>query len=359
MIEIYHFPAPYLHALTRRLFTAAGATPTIADEVAMILVNANLAGHDSHGVLRVPTYLRQIEAGQLHPAAEPQIVREGPNTLLIDGRGGFGHYTAQQAMTLALEKAKGENVCCVSFTQVGHIGRLGEYAEMAARSGCLGLIAVGGGSTKNTHRVVAFGGGAGAGVLGTNPIAIGAPTGDDRPFVLDYATSVMAEGKVQVARSKGLPMPEGVILDKRGQPTTNPHDFYDNGYLLPFAGHKGYALSLAVCLFAGLAGNFHPQTQGISGGYMQVINIAAFVPLATYEQNVRNFLDGMKSLPPGPGVDEILVPGEPEYRSRCQRLAEGVPIPATIREQLEQWAGKLSVPASEEIVEESDRARYK
>jgi uncharacterized oxidoreductase len=358
MIEIELFQAPYLHSLTRRLFVAAGAAPAIADEVAMILVNANLAGHDSHGVLRVPAYLRQIEAGQLRPAAEPQVVREGPNTLLIDGAGGFGHYTAQRAMTLAREKAKAENVCCVSFTQVGHIGRLGEYAEMAARGGCLGLITVGGGSTKDIHRVVPFGGGAGAGVLGTNPIAIGAPTGDDRPFVLDFATSVMAEGKVQVARSKGLPMPPGVILDKAGQPTTNPHDFYDNGYLLPFAGHKGYALSLAVCLFAGLAGNFNPETQGISGAYLQVINIAAFVPLAVYQQNVRNFLDGMKSLPPGESVAEILVPGEPEYRSRRQRLAEGVPIPATIWAQLAEWATKLRVPLGEEIVEASDRARY-
>jgi uncharacterized oxidoreductase len=176
--------------------------------------------------------------------------------------------------------------------------------------------------------------------------------------VLDFATSMMAEGKVQVARSKGLPMPEGVILDWRGQPSTNPHDFYDNGYLLPFAGHKGYALSLAVCLLAGLAGNFDPEYTGIGGGYMQVINIEAFLPLADYQRNVRAFLDGIKGMPAAPGFSEILAPGDFEARNRRQRLAEGVPVPQTIVDQLQEWAAKLDVPASEEIVEPSDRLRY-
>lgn len=351
-------PAPYLHALTRRLFVAVDAQPAIADAVARILVGSNLAGHDSHGVLRVPAYLRQIEAGQLRPAVEPQLVRDAPGLLVIDGQQGFGHHTAKRAMEWGIDKARRENVCAISFTQVGHVGRLGEYAEMAAAAGCVGLITVGGGSTKDINRVVPFGGGAGSGALGTNPIAIGAPTGDDTPFVLDFATSVMAEGKVQVARSKGLPMPEGVILDKEGQPTTNPHDFYDSGYLRAFANHKGYALSLAVCLLAGLAGNFNPEHQGISGAYMQVINIDAFTPLAQYQQHVRAFLDGIKTLPAAPGVDEILVPGEFEQRNRRRRLADGAPIPAMIRQQLAEWALKLDVTTGEEIVAAADRARY-
>jgi uncharacterized oxidoreductase len=356
MVENILLSAPYLHALTRRLFEAAGAPSAIAHTVAGILVGSNLAGHDSHGVLRVPAYLRMIETGSLQPAAEPQVVQEGPGRLMIDGQNGFGHYTAQRAMTLAIEKARQGSMCAVSFTRVGHIGRLGEYAEMAARAGCVGLIAVGGGSKRDLNRVVAHGGG--AGVLGTNPIAIGAPTGDEVPFVLDFATSVMAEGKVQVARSKGVPMPEGVILDRRGQPSTNPQDFYDGGYLLPFAGHKGYALSLAVCLLAGLAGNFDPVYAGISGGYMQVINIEAFLPLAIYQHNVRAFLNGIKSMPAAPGFSEILVPGDFEARNRRQRLAEGVPVPQTIVDQIQEWAARLDVPASEEIVESSDRRPY-
>ena len=350
--------APYLHALARRLFVAADTPPAIADAVAGILVGSNLAGHDSHGVLRVPAYLHQIEAGQLRPAGEPQRVRDAPGLLMVDGQQGFGHYTAKRAMEWGIDKARRENVCAVSFTQVGHIGRLGEYAEMAAAAGCLGVITVGGGSTQNLRRVVPFGGGAGSGALGTNPIAIGAPTGDDTPFVLDFATSVMAEGKVQVARSKEMPMPEGVILDKAGQPTTNPHDFYDGGYLRAFANHKGYALSLAFCLLAGLSGQFSAEHRALSGAYMQILNIEAFTPLAAYQQHVRAFLDGIKSLPTAPGVDEILVPGDFEQRNRCQRLAGGAPIPAMIRQQLAEWAAKLGVATGEEIVEAADHSRY-
>ncbi|RIK41500.1 MAG: dehydrogenase [Chloroflexi bacterium] len=358
MIETHNLPAPYLHALARRLFTAAGAPRATADDVAGILVNSNLAGHDSHGVLRVPAYLRMIEVGTLQPAAEPQVVKEAPNLLVIDGQSGFGHLTAKRAMSQAIDKARRENVCCVTFTQVGHVGRLGEYAEMAAHAGCLGMVMVGSGSRRNANRVVAYGGGAGAGVLGTNPLAIGAPTGDDTPFVLDYATSVMAEGKIQVARSKGLPMPEGVILDHQGNPTTNPHDFYEGGYLLPFAKHKGFALSLTMCLFGGLAGNFDLENQGMGGAYMQVVNIAAFTPLEQYQLHVRSFLDGIKSLSPAPGVDEIIVPGDFEARNRRQRLAEGVPLPTTIHDQLNECAAKLSVPTGQEIVEASDLTRY-
>jgi len=358
MINAQALSAEYLHAWTRALFVAAGGARHIADAVTTILVNSNLAGHDSHGILRVPTYLRQIEAGIILPAVEPQLVRESANTLVVDGQNGFGHYAAKWAMTRALEKAKTENMCGITFTQVGHVGRLGEYAEMAAAAGCIGLITVGSGSNKDTHRVVPFGSGAGGGVLGTNPIAIGVPTGDAAPFVLDYATSALAEGKVQVARSKGLPMPPGIILDQAGQPTTNPHDFYNNGYLLPFAGHKGYALSLAMCLLAGLAGGYNPENHGVAGAYMQVINIAAFVPVELYQQNVRGFLDGIKSVPTAPGVEEILIPGEPEQRSRRQRLAEGVPVPETILAQMQEWSIKLGVNATEDLVEAGDAARY-
>ena len=210
MAEMHNFQARHLHAITRQIFVAAGTPRHIADSVAGILINANLTGHDSHGVLRIPQYLGWISDDSLHPTAEPKEVKETANTLLVDGQHGFGHYTAKQAIEMAIEKAKTANVACASLVDTRHIGRLGEYAEVAARAGCISIITFGMGiGGTNRVRVVPFGGSVGG--LATNPIAVGAPTGDGSPFVADIATSVVAEGKVQVARSKNIALKSSII----------------------------------------------------------------------------------------------------------------------------------------------------
>ena len=356
MSPSHRFQASYLHALTRRIFMAAETPRHIADTVAEILVNANLAGHDSHGVLRIPAYLRAISAGKLSPAAEPKVVTERPNRLLIDGQQGFGHYAARKSLDLAIEKARQYDVCCLNLTNSGHIGRLGEYAEVAARAGCIVLITTGVGSNQRGS-VVPFGGAVGR--LGTNPIAVGIPTGDAAPFVLDFATSIVAEGKLQVARSKGADVPAGYIVDKAGRPTTRTLDFYEGGYLLPFGGHKGYALSLLICLLGGLSGRFEAETGTMGGVYMQVLHVDAFTPLADYQRHVRAFLDGMKATPPAPGFEAVLVPGDFEHRSRAQRLKEGLELPQTIVGQIREAAQRLGVSIGEEVVEPADEERYR
>jgi len=340
MPTAHHFQADHLRALTHRIFTAVDTPDHIAAVVAEILVNANLTGHDSHGVLRIPAYLNQIQKGNLDPAAEPEVIKETANTLLIDAQQGFGHYTSYQAMTLAIEKARQAAVCCVSFKNTTHIGRLGEYAEMAARAGCIGFITTGGGR-RDGGGVVPFGGARGA--LGTNPMAVGVPTGDDVPYVLDFATSIVAEGKLQVARSKNVDVPEGYIVDKAGNPSTKTADFYEGGYLLPVGGHKGYALSLMICLLGGLNGTFNPENGMMQGQFMQVINVAAFTPLETYQQHVRAFLDGIKTIPPAPGFEAVIAPGDLEHRTRAKRLIEGIDLPAAIYEQLQEAAKRLNV----------------
>lgn len=342
MVSTQTIPAAALQELTSRLFMQLGAPEHIAADVARILVGANLAGHDSHGVLRLPIYLQHIQEGKLDPAAEPVIVEEDATTLKIDGQNGFGHYTARRGMALAIAKARQSKISCVTFTRINHIGRLGEYAEDAARAGCLGITTVGNGS-RDFGRTAPYGGAQYR--LGTNPIAVGVPTGDAFPFVLDFATSIVAEGKIQVARSKGLDMPPGYLFDKQGQPTVKTADFYDGGCMVPFGLHKGYALSLFICLLGGLGAPFDPEKAAMGGCYMQVLNIDAFTPLADYQRNVRMFLDAMKATPLAPGFDEVLVPGEFEERNRRQRLANGVEIPETILGQLQQWADKLGVPA--------------
>jgi LDH2 family malate/lactate/ureidoglycolate dehydrogenase len=342
--------------MARRLFMAAGAPRHIADDVAEILVQANLTGHDSHGVLRIPAYLRAIAEGKLDPAAEPDITKETANTFVVDGKNGFGHYTSRRGILRAIEKAKAANVCCVGFTRTGHIGRLGEYAEAAARAGCIGIITHGL-AGHEMGRVVPFGGASGA--LSTNPIAIGAPTGDDHPFVLDIATSVVAEGKLQVARSKGANLPEGYIVDKNGSPSTKTADFYDGGFLLPFGGHKGYGLGLFIAMIGGLAGNANIGEPGIvRGEFMQVINVEAFTPLESYQQSIRAVLDKIRAIPPAPGFNEVLVPGDFEARSRKKRLAEGVELPDTIQGQLQEAAAKFGLSLGEDVVEAADAERY-
>jgi LDH2 family malate/lactate/ureidoglycolate dehydrogenase len=356
MSTVHRLCAGYLHSLTRRLFEAAGTPHHIADDVAEILVKSNLAGHDSHGVLRAPQYLRRIEDGTITPSAEPVILKETPNLLLLDGQDGFGLYTARWAMRRAIEKARQAQVCCVSLTRTGHIGRVGEYAEQAAYAGCVGII-TSGDSMPGEEYVVPFGGI--KGTLGTNPIAAGVPTGDDAPFVLDYATSVIAEGKIKVAVGKGLDLPEGYILDKHGHPSVRTADFYDGGFLLPFGRHKGYALSLLITLLGGLTGNFDAERGTMDGKFMLVLDVAAFTPLEAFQRGVRATLNAIKALPAAEGVDEVLGPGDPEHRARVQRLAEGIEVPDTVYRQIGEKARALGVSMDERAVPEADLARYR
>ena len=349
------FQANHLHAIARRLFMAAGTPNHIADFVAEILVNANLAGHDSHGVQFLPMYLDRIANGGIIPAVEPVIAKETDTTLLVDGKGGFGHYATRQALYWAIDKAKERDVCCVNFTGLTHIGRLGEYAELAAAADCMVIVTSGGGS-KSGGNVTPFGGAQPA--LGTNPIAVGVPTGDDEPFILDFATSIVAGAKVRVAFHKGMEVPEGWIADKHGNPTTNPADFEDGGYLLPFGGHKGYGLALLVCLLGGLSGNFDAARASMGGAFLQVFNIDSFTPLGAYQEGVRSFLNGLRSMPPAPGFDAVQVPGDFERRSRRKRLAQGIEVPAPVCKQIEDWANKWDVSLSDAAREAESVDRY-
>ena len=355
MEKTHLLQAPHLHAIARNIFVAAGGSRHIAEDVSEILVNANLAGHDSHGVLRVPAYLRGIDTKQLDPTAEPKVLAETANTLRVDGQRGFGHYVSRWSMSKAIEKAKTAISCSVSIINTGHIGRLGEYAEAAARAGCISIVTTGGGG-RGRGPTVPFGGAEGA--FGTNPIAIGVPTGDDSPFIVDYATSMVAEGKIQVARSKGIDLPEGCILDKNGMPSVKPADFYDGGSLLAFGKHKGYALAMLTCLLGGLAGTYDVEQGTMNGIFMQAIDVNAFTPVDEYQKGVRAFLDGIKSTPPAPGFDEVLVPGDFEHQFRTQRLVDGIEIPDTIYNQLQECADKLGISIGEDIVEEDDKAHY-
>ncbi len=345
--------APGLHGLIRRLLMAAATPRHIADVVAAVLVNSNLAGHDSHGVLHLPRYLKSIADAQLDAAAEPAVVRETAASLVIDGRDGHGHYVARWGMRRLLEKAAENEFCRASFRRIQHIGRLGEYAEMAAREGFIGIVLYGGSGSCT----LPYGGAKGA--LGTNPIAAGIPTSHGPPFVLDYATSRIAISKALLARSRGLPLPAGCIVDRDGNPSVDPEAYFEGGNLLGFGGHKGYALSLLVGLLCGLSGENEAGDGRIVGHVMLVMNVDDLTPLGPYREAARAFLDRIKSTPPAPGFDEVIVPGDFEHRSRLERLRHGIEIPPPTWAELEECGRKLGVELSGAAAEPDDEARYR
>jgi LDH2 family malate/lactate/ureidoglycolate dehydrogenase len=323
-----------LRTMTATIFEAAGATAAIAEAVADALVLANLSGHDSHGVIRIPAYVDQIKAGRLDPDAEPAILNSKAATVLIDGKGGFGQVAGRFATDQAIAKAKEFGASAVGVVNCNHVGRLGEYPERAAERGVL-LFCTCGSVGGRFARTAPFGGR--EGVLSTNPIAIGLPGGERPPMIVDFATTVVAEGKVQVARAKGVDLPPGAIMDKHGRPSVNPNDLYDGGTMLTFGGHKGFGLALVAAVLS------HGMTGGRGSFFVWAVDTGAFTPAAEYGRRVDWMIDQVKAVPPADGFSEVLVPGEPERRERQRREAEGVPVAEATWEAIAATARDLGV----------------
>ncbi|MGH2351851.1 MAG: Ldh family oxidoreductase, partial [Chloroflexota bacterium] len=304
-----------LEVFTARVFEALGTPEDIAAEVAAHLVHANLAGHDSHGVIRIPQYATMIAQGTLRPAGRPSMIRERGATFLIDAGDGFGQFATTFALEQAIERAAELGVAVATIRRANHIGRVGHYTERAARRGYVAEVTVGA-AGPGIGGAAPFGGA--ARFLGTNPWSLAVPTGGE-PVLVDFATTVVAEGKVRVARSKHEALPPGCIVDQRGRPSTDPEDFYAGGMLLPFGGHKGYGLALAAALFGGLAaiGESDPSMAGAAappaekgagdrtgGVFMLVVDPGAFGDAALYAAAAGRVVDAVKRVPPAPGVPE-------------------------------------------------------
>ncbi len=326
-----------LRKVTEAIFVAAGAPADLAAEMGEALVGANLAGHDSHGVIRIPAYLRMIKEGKLDPTTRPSVLRETDTTALVDGNWTFGHVAAKYGTQVAIDKAKKHGTAIVSVVRCNHIGRLGQWAAQASAQGVIAMVTVGGGGGS------AFGGrgaaapyGGAEGTYSTNPIAIGIPGGENPDMLLDFATTVVAEGKLQVARAKGVPVAPGLILDKDGNPTTNVEDFYNGGMLMPIGGHKGYALAMFVEL---MGGAFTPGDEvngdGRRGGaVIWAVDAFAFRSPESYADNADFVMDRVKKVKPAAGFEEVLIPGDPERRSAEARLEEGIPVADRTWEQI-------------------------
>jgi LDH2 family malate/lactate/ureidoglycolate dehydrogenase len=340
--------ATELNGVIKKILMAAGADERNADRVAEALVSANLCGVDTHGVYHLPGYLAMIETGEIVPTAWPEILAESSTTALIGGNWTFGHVTAKYATEVAIKKALQENVAVVSMVQVNHIGRLGEYAEMATFTGMTSMIFVGSLSEK-ANAAVPYGGH--TRLLHTNPIAMGFPGGDEPPMILDFSTTALSGVKVNNARENKERLRPGCIVDRAGNPTTDPVAFFEGGGHLPFGGHKGYALMLAVEFLGRIfstADTFAAERPREalfrhSGATLVVFRSDLFQSLTEYRRRADEMERRIRAVPPAPGFKEVLVPGDPEVRARIVRKRDGIPIPDELWQKLTALATSLNL----------------
>lgn len=334
------FSTEELKKTSLKIFKSAGVSDDEAQTVTSFLVRSNLVGHDSHGMIRIPQYIALIKNGMIKPGVEIEIVRETPSTAVIDGKWGFGQVVASRAMEVAIEKAKKTSISAVGTSHCNHVGRLSDYAMMAAEQDMIGMMTV------NNHGAglcaAPFGGYERR--LSTNPICFAIPTGDE-PVVLDITSSVVAEGKLRVKRNRGEKVPEGWIVDGYGNPSTDPADFYKKpiGALLPLGGtlgHKGFGLSMVIDILSGSlshAGCSRRDADRIGNGlFMQVINISSFIPIEEFHSQVNELIEFVKSSKLAAGFDEILIPGEPEMRVKQERSENGIFVDDETWRQIEQ-----------------------
>lgn len=311
------------------IFCAAGAPEEHSRIVAQHLVDNNLAGHDSHGFIRIIQYIRQIKEGAIVPAAKPAIVKDTIVAAQVDGNYGFGQVVARFATELAIDKAKKHGMSCVSIRRLGHLGRLGAYAEMAPQAGCAAILfcSTGGYALGQAP----FGGAVRR--LSTNPIAMAFPSDEEGPILSDFATSVSSEGKIRVFRARGQRLPEAWILDPAGRPSTDPNDYYAGGALLPVggsAGHKGFCLAFMTDLFGGILSRdgtpANPGKHMSNNSLILVIDVEGFAPLAEVRSEASKMVKYVKSTPVAEGFETVLYPGEKETKTRKERGKKGVEI---------------------------------
>lgn len=348
-------PTPELEQLCSRILQGAGADAREAEIVSQHLVDANLAGHDSHGAMRVIQYVDEIRSGLIVPGQELTILKEWPAGAVVDAAGMFGQVACCEAMQIALDKAAESGIAAVTIRGAGHSGRLGAYAEQAAAAGRLGIAMANGGGAGQW--VAPFGGRERR--LSTNPIAIGAPSAGPFPLILDISTSVAPEGKVRDRLQKQQTVPDGWLVDHEGQPTTDPQTLYAElcGALLPFggtSGYKGFGLGFMVDVFAGaLTAAGCPESEKAASGvrsglFMLAVDIRQFTPLDEFRHRVARMASYVKSSRPAAGFDEVLVPGEPEYRQRQEKQRQGASLPDSVRAELDQLVLQLTSTSSEE-----------
>ena len=329
--------APELRAQVATVLIAAGSSPEEANTVAANLVMANLSGHDSHGVGMLPRYVEARLEGGLKPNARVQTVLDIGSMLTLDGQRGYGQIVGEQAMALGIARAQIHGSCIMTLANAHHLGRIGHFAEMAVAKGLVSLHFV---NVLSRPVVAPFGGADGR--FGTNPCCIGVPLKGREPFILDFATSRVAQGKMRVAHNEGRHVEPGTLIDEHGRPTTDPGVVVvpqSNGLfgaLRAFGEHKGYGMAVACELLGGAltgGGTWHKPTDAavraiVNGMLTILIDPAKLGTQAVFEQETLAFIDWLRAGPVAPGFDAVQTAGEPERATRLQRARDGIAIDA-------------------------------
>ena len=327
-------PAIDLQAQVATILIAAGSSREEADKVAANLVLANLSGHDSHGVGMVPRYIDAVAEGGLRPNTGVKVQVDIGTLLSLDGQGGYGQVVGVQAMAIGIERAKQHGSCIFTLAHAHHLGRIGHFAEMATAQGLVAMHFV---NVLSRPVVAPWGGGDGR--FGTNPCCIGVPLAGAEPFVLDFATSRVAQGKMRVAHNKGIQVEPGTLIDEHGHPTTNPGVVVvpqSNGLfgaLMTFGEHKGYGMAVACELLGGAlsgGGTWHRPTDAsravVNGMLTILIDPAKLGTQAAFAQEADAFVEWLKQGPVAPGFEAVQIAGEPERATRVARKVEGITV---------------------------------
>ena len=345
--DVPRIPAERLAGFVFRVFTAAGLPAPDAQTLANLMVEADLRGSDTHGVIRLPLYVRRLRAGGITPKPNIRVVSDRPSTALIDGDNGMGHLVMRRAAELAIEKAKATGVGWVGARMSNHAGPAALYVTMPLKHDMIGLyFAVG-----SSNHLPPWGGS--ESLLGTNPMAVAVPTLDEPPIVLDMSPTVAAYGKVRLKAQRGEQMPVGWMIDRDGKPLTDPKRA-DEGHLLPIGDYKGSGLSLIIGLLAGALNRAAIGRDVVdfvkeagkptnTGQAIAALSIEAFMPLAEFKRGVDRLIRDIRDSPRLPGVERIWLPGEQSHTKLLDRRAHGVPVPKALRESLDNVARDLNV----------------
>jgi LDH2 family malate/lactate/ureidoglycolate dehydrogenase len=338
-------PADTLRDFARRCYAALGLPDNDAALVADSLVQSDLWGHPSHGIMRLFWYAVRLESGAMSPVTRPELSGKGA-LLTMNGNDGVGQVVARAAMDAAIAAAKMHGIGAVAVRNSGHFGTAMYFTRMAAREGCIGYLAT------NASPAMAPWGGLDK-RLGTNPWSWAAPAGRYAPVMLDIANTAVARGKLYAAKAKGDPIPEGWAMDADGTMTTDAA-LGIAGTILPMAGHKGYAVSFITDMLAGVlsgsafgtgvTGPYVPEGRSGAGHFVIAIDIAASRPLAEFEADMERLIDEIKSARPAPGFEGIYYPGEIEAINEARNLAHGIDLPEAVIGDLIDGADRIGVP---------------